>query len=131
MFKPVFIKLVKKQPNPWWPIVVDNASKGDMRVPPRFMPSVDVQYQQETGTIISVSCSRCLHLHLHLHCTIVAQEPEHAASHFSTTAPTVQDFPHPKTIQILWDTIIMKYVPEITGAVVFNQNQEKTKTNHL
>jgi hypothetical protein len=115
MFKPLFIKLVKKQLNYWWPVVVGIASKGKAKVLPRFMPSVDVLYQQGKWNQCFLFKAAASGLRF---CS-----PEHAASHFSTTAPTVQHLPHPNTIQILRDKMIMKYdAPEIAGAVVLNQN---------
>jgi hypothetical protein len=47
VFKPVFVELVKRRPRQWWSVVVGDARKGDLELPPSSLTtSIRVEYQQ-------------------------------------------------------------------------------------
>jgi hypothetical protein len=91
VFKPaVFVELVKKQPNQWWPVVVGHARQGEETL-------VEVEYQQgDWNQCMFKATASSLH-----YCGL-----EHVASHFSNAALIVQYLPHETVMQTLRETMI-------------------------
>jgi len=123
VFDPVFVALVKREPNQWWPVVVGNARKDNLKKPPEeLMTFVVVKYPQgNKNWCLFKSLASALH-----YCGM-----NNAAAHFSSTAPTVQSLPRTQAIKTLQDKMI-EHVPEIAGYVAYNgTTRKKTKSLSL
>jgi hypothetical protein len=121
-FRPVFVELVKKSPHQCWPVVVGNARKGDLKVPPpNLITSIQVKYQQgDWNKFLFKATASALHYCGH----------SEAASRVSNAAPTVQYLPRKKAILSLRDRVML-HAPEIGGVIAFNQHQKRRKINRL